>query len=69
MSIISVVGLLCSVTCYTVSPMMYNFRNELSLPLWISFIMCAVGFACALIAMAITRYGEDNGIIKVFLQT
>lgn len=65
MAIISVAGLLSSGACYSLTPIMYNYKKTLALPFWISFIFCVLGLAAGLVIVAITRYAEKKKIIAV----
>lgn len=65
MSITSVVGLISSAICYLCTPIVYNYKDGLALPLWSSFILCVLGLVCSLAVAAITRRAENTGIIPV----
>lgn len=65
MAIISVVGLLSSGACYSLTPIVYNYKGGLALPFWLSFILCILGLTAALVIIAVTRYAERENLISV----
>jgi hypothetical protein len=67
MAIIAVVGLLSSGACYSLTPIIYNYKGGLALPFWSSFILCILGLTASLVIVALTRYAENNGLISVNL--
>lgn len=65
MSIVAVISLVASASCYMLTPVLYNAGNGLGLPMWVSFAFCAFAMVCGFVAAGLTVYGENHGLVAV----
>jgi hypothetical protein len=64
-AIVSVLGLLSSSLSFLITQILYDIGKGLSLPLYTMAGVCAFGCICGCIAVALTWWGEQKGIVNV----